>query len=220
MLTQRQTRWRALALLAALLLTSGLAAGCGGGDDDGDGVASIDGSGAEPESAADDEGEGGGDGRPDDAEFQDAMLEYAQCMRDHGIDMPDPEFDEDGGVTQIMGEGTAGAGPDGPSEEFEAADEACKPILDDVMPDMELSPEEQAERQDQMVAVAECMRDKGHDMPDPEVSSDGAVRIGRRAPEGGTAPEAEEQFEEDMEACHEEAGVEAPGGRVTRGSDG
>ena len=219
MLTQRQTRRRALALLTALLLTSGLAAGCGGGDDDGDGVASIDGSGAEPESAAGDEGEGGGDGRPDDAEFQDAMLEYAQCMRDHGIDMPDPEFDEDGGVTQSMGEGGAG-GPDGPSEEFEAADEACKPILDDAMPDMELSPEEQAERQDQMVAVAECMRDKGHDMPDPEVSSDGAVRIGRRAPEGGTTPEAEEQFEEDMEACHEEAGVEAPGGRVTRGSDG
>ena len=24
------------------------------------------------------------------------MLDYAQCMRDHGIDMPDPQFSADG----------------------------------------------------------------------------------------------------------------------------
>ncbi len=49
---------------------------------------------------------------------EDAMLEYAQCMREHGIDMPDPEFRGGGGSFPL---------PDNAdSEEFEAAQEACK----------------------------------------------------------------------------------------------
>src|SRR5262245_24724502 len=139
--------------------------------------------------------------------------------------MPDPECGEGGGFTQIVPDGEAG-GPDGRSEEFLAADEACRPILEDAMPEAEqLSPEEQAERQDQMLAMAECMRDKGYDMPDPQVDSNGRFRVERRAgPGSGDAPpKDDEQFREDMEACSEEAGLpDAPvgGGGVTRGSGG
>ena len=53
---------------------------------------------------------------------REAFVAYAACMREHGIDMPDPQFEEDGRVTQQIG------GPDGPEwteEEFEAANEAC-----------------------------------------------------------------------------------------------
>lgn len=62
----------------------------------------------------------------DQAAFQDALLEYAQCMRDQGIDYPDPALSEGGG---FIG-GGEGFDPNDP--DFQAADEACRPILDDV----------------------------------------------------------------------------------------
>ncbi len=43
-------------------------------------------------------------------------------MREHGIDMPDPQFDEDGGV-QIRGGRGSGFDPDDP--DFRAAQEEC-----------------------------------------------------------------------------------------------
>jgi hypothetical protein len=217
------TLTRRLTVAVAVLSLAAAAAGCGGGGDDESDVASIDGNeAAAPEEESDG---GGGTGGPDSQEFRDAMLEYAECMRDHGIDMPDPEFDEGGGAFQLMPEGEAG-GHEGPSEEFQAADEACQPILEEAMPEAEqLSPEEQAERQDQMLAMAQCMRDKGYDMPDPQVDSNGRFRVERRAgaASGDGPPEDEEKFREDMEACSEEAGLPdgpAGGGGVTRGSGG
>jgi hypothetical protein len=211
------------AAVVVLVLVAGGAAfalgGGGGGDDDDDGgVASIDGS----DGSEDGDGsssEGGGNDRPDQSEFQDAMLEYAQCMRDNGVDMPDPEFSGEGGVT--MGRGGAD-GPGSPQEEeFQAADEACHSIVEDVMPDIELSPEDQARMQDEQRAVAECMRDKGWDMPDPQVGDDGSVRV-ERGPGGGggggpISPENQEENLADMEACMEELGMEGgpmSGGRL------
>jgi hypothetical protein len=60
----------------------------------------------------------------DQAALEDAMLAYAQCMRDHGIDFPDPEF-SDHGVTQRGGN----FDPSDPA--FQDADEACNHFLDD-----------------------------------------------------------------------------------------
>jgi len=56
----------------------------------------------------------------DTTEFEDAVLEYAQCMRSHGIDMPDPDFSPDGGIIDL---GT------GDGQAFEAADAECRPLL-------------------------------------------------------------------------------------------
>ncbi|MGZ8611980.1 MAG: hypothetical protein ACXWX0_06895 [Actinomycetota bacterium] len=78
------------------------------------------------------QGLGGGPGgisAEDEAAFQDVMLEYAQCMRDHGVDMPDPDFSGGGGFIG-MAEGADLDDPD-----FQAADEACRPILEEVRPD-------------------------------------------------------------------------------------
>jgi hypothetical protein len=217
---------RRLSVVVAVLALAAAGAGCGrsggGGDDD---VASIDeNAAATTEEPSDD---GGGSTGPDSQEFQDAALEYAQCMRDHGIDIPDPTFDGDGGFTQIVPEGEGG-GPEGPSDEFQAADDECRSIMEDALPEPEdLSPEEVAERQDQLLAMAQCMRDKGYDMPDPEVDSSGRVTIGRRGGPAdggsGTGPPADEdQFREDMEACQDEAGMDLPAGGPagSRRSDG
>jgi hypothetical protein len=60
--------------------------------------------------------------------MQEALLEFAKCMREHGIDMPDPVFGEGGRVTQ---RGTLGSGVNPESPKFKQAEEACEPILDE-----------------------------------------------------------------------------------------
>lgn len=200
------------AAVVALVLVAGGAAfalgGGGGGDDDDDGVASLDGSdGSEDGDGSSSEG-GGGNGRPDQSEFEDAMLEYAQCMRDHGVDMPDPEFNGEGGVA--INAGPATGDREASQETFEAADEACHPIMEDVMPDIQLSPEDQARMQDEQRAMAQCMRDKGWDMPDPQVGDDGSVRVESRPGGNGKpmSPENQEENLADMETCMEDLGID------------
>ena len=56
-------------------------------------------------------------------------LEFAQCMREHGIDMPDPQFGEDGQMTMSVGDGRLGEGGEGPdpidADKFNEAAESC-----------------------------------------------------------------------------------------------
>ena len=57
------------------------------------------------------------------------MLAFSACMREHGIDMPDPKF-ENGGATVDLG-GPGGDGPqiDPNSQAFKDAEEACKSLM-------------------------------------------------------------------------------------------
>jgi hypothetical protein len=59
-----------------------------------------------------------------DPAMADAMLGFAQCMRDHGIDFPDPVF-EGGGVSIAIGGPDGEGGIDPMSDEFRAAQEEC-----------------------------------------------------------------------------------------------
>ena len=56
--------------------------------------------------------------------MRDEALAFAKCMREHGIDMPDPTFDENGGTSIEIAGGEPGGGPDGAMEE---ASKACQP---------------------------------------------------------------------------------------------
>ena len=58
-----------------------------------------------------------------DPQAQDAMREFAGCMREHGVDVPDPG---PGGGPVVIGPGV-GTAPEGVEE---AAIEACQPLLD------------------------------------------------------------------------------------------
>lgn len=64
------------------------------------------------------------------AEMQDHAIAFAKCMRDNGIDMPDPTFEggSRGGMatTQELGNGI-----DPSSQEFQHAEEACQSKLGD-----------------------------------------------------------------------------------------
>lgn len=54
---------------------------------------------------------------------EDTLLEYAQCMRSNGYDMPDPDLSSGGGMIDL---GSA------EGEDFESADAACQHLLADL----------------------------------------------------------------------------------------
>ena len=100
-----------------------------------------------------------------------APLQFAKCMREHGIDMPDPTVGEGGQVAVQIG-GGAGEGPD--AKEVDAANKDCQHFLESAGSGFEPpSPEDQKKMQDQALAFSKCMRDHGIDMPDPQFSTDG-----------------------------------------------
>jgi hypothetical protein len=107
--------------LPLAMLGLGLALAACGGSPDGDRVASLSGAGATGATSAP------ANGAAKDPEQ--AALAFARCMREHGVDMPDPT--DDGGlvVRKQAGQGRSG-GPDPGSSEFQAADRACAHHLD------------------------------------------------------------------------------------------
>lgn len=136
-----------------------------------------------------------GDAKDDRQGFEDAQLEYTQCLREHGVDVESSE-DEGKFRIQVGGpKGGANEAGDPENDEFRAAMEACA----DKAPKMgeEMTPEEQAEFEDAMVEFAQCMRDHGIDMPDPE-GGNGFIKI---APGSGRADPDDEEFQEAEEAC-------------------
>ena len=95
---------------------------------------------------------------PDDRE--DALLAFAACMRDNGVDMPDPQFGLDGKANM----GTLFGELDEDDAAVQAATEACDAYLPSSLAD---DPVLQAERQDALLVFAQCMRDNGVEMDDP-----------------------------------------------------
>jgi hypothetical protein len=187
----------------AAMAMAGMLAACGSSADDGsdgdDGVASLGSTTTSPDSE---------EQTPETSlDPQEAMLAYTECMRDEGIDMPDPQMSEDGTgggmviTREAGGENDQGPAFDPESEEFQAAEEKCSPIMDDAIGSIEVDPEQQAEMREQMLEYAQCMRDQGLDFPDPEFSDNGRVTMGGGPGEDGEAPTDAEM--EAMDAANE-----------------
>jgi hypothetical protein len=104
----------------------------------------------------------------DPADTQEAVLAFAACMRENGVDMADPTFDADGNM-----EGGLGFGPDSGidprSDEFQAAQEACGDLMEGVALG---GPRNGADRETVELALADytdCLRDEGLDVDDIEL---------------------------------------------------
>jgi hypothetical protein len=156
----------ALPLLCALTLT-----GCGSGGDGGDDIASAGGTSSQ---AA-----GGGA----EVSSDEMGVKFAQCMRENGVDMEDPEPGK--GIQLKVGPGTS-------QETVQAALEACR----EYNPQENGSGQPNPEREAAFREYAQCMRDNGVEaFPDPEPGSPG-IRI---TPEVGQDPD----FEAAQQACQD-----------------
>jgi hypothetical protein len=156
-----------------------------------------------------------GDGASSEEEAQQAMLDFARCMREHGVDMPDPQFSEDG-----KGEFVAG-GPGGETDKtkLDEAKNACQSYLDKARSNAPPPDPAQVEEEKQkLLAFAQCMRDHGIDFPDPQISTDGG---GIQVQMGGPNVDPESPaFQEASEACASEVGMPKFGPRAATGAGG
>jgi hypothetical protein len=147
----RRSRMGLLPGLLLVVLVLAVAA-CGGGGN-GDGVVSL--GGGKPTATTSPGGSG---------DSTQADLAYARCMRQHGIDMPDPKVEAGGRTAWQL---PPGVSPDDPK--FKAARQACRQYRENGGEAQRPSPQQQQ----QMLAFARCMRQHGINIPDP--TPDGRV---------------------------------------------
>lgn len=138
------------------------------------------------------------DQQDDDAE--EALLAFAQCMRDNGIsDFPDPELDQNGNL-QLFG-GAGGAGQLGADQNtIEAAFDDCGDLIEGLISEA-FQTIDQSEFQDNFLEFASCMRDQGIDMPDPDFSGGFGPGSGGRAGLFGDINPQDPAFQEAAEEC-------------------
>jgi len=170
----------------AMLALAVLLAACGS---DGDGADA----GSDDVASASDDETNEQDASDDEADAEQELLDWVECMRDEGVDIPDPTRDADGNLV-INGDGfSIGGGGDGPTtndaddaddadgdgdepsispEQIEAAEEVCgqPPGLGPG----DISDEDLQAMQEDALEFAQCMRDEGiEDFPDPDFSDMG-----------------------------------------------
>jgi hypothetical protein len=147
-------RNRGMALIVVFPAVLGLVA-CGGKKDD-DGVASAGGSAkasASPSATAN---------------VRDAQLKFAQCMRENGVNVPDPAPGGKGGVRLQ----DTGADP----AKVQAATKKCQPLL---QAGGQIGTPNDPKAQDQLLKFARCMRAHGVKMKDPKPGSGGMLQGGQ-----------------------------------------
>ena len=166
-----------------LLLSIALAAAaCGGGDDETASAAPVVVVEGADDTAADDAASEADDGTATtddttgdaptvdaDATDEELALAFADCMRDEGIDFPDPTVAADGSVSLIPAGGAANLGFDPGSPEFENATDVCGPLIQGAS-FLPTNDQDITEIEDNLLLFAECLRDLGFDVADPDLS--------------------------------------------------
>lgn len=128
---------------------------------------------------------------------RDSAVAFAECMRENGVDMPDPDAD-----------GRIRIDPDSDVDEAEMqnAQEACSNLLGSGPSDS--SGGLGAAEKQRMLDLAACIRENGFpDFPDPEFGDGGQVMLGGEGIDPG-----DPAFQATAKTCEEEVGFPAPGG--------
>jgi hypothetical protein len=121
---------------------------------------------------------------------EEQIRQFAGCMREHGVDMPDPEPGPGGGLGAVAGSGVFN------DPDFQTAFAACRSKLPNGGEPPKLNPD-QLDRYRQFAA---CMRDNGVDVPDPD--PDGTLRLGNGGRFGNVNP-ADPKVQAALTACRE-----------------
>jgi len=136
-----------------------------------------------------------------------AILDLVACLRDNGLDIPDPQFGPEG---PRFADPAVMASIDFRSSLFLDAMTACEDLLAALQP--QIDPEQQAEQNEQLLEFAECMRGEGVDFPDPDPVR--GLTIGSMRGEDGELiiDPFSPAFQRASEVCSAEIGLEAPAG--------
>jgi hypothetical protein len=108
-------------------------------------------------------------------------LKFSKCMRDHGVDFPDPQRVGSGGI-KITGRNINPSDP-----KTKAAQSACQKYMQ-IGGGETIDPAKRAKLQEAALAFARCMRQHGVDIPDPQLSGKGGLTF--QAGPGGGAPKS------------------------------
>jgi hypothetical protein len=126
------------------------------------------------------------------ATAQESMLKFARCMREHGVNVPDP----------TAGQPLRFTSTNPPA--MEAAQNACKRYR----AAQEVSPAEKTARLEGALKFARCMRAHGVQIPDPSTSA-GGVGIKLQGGPGSVNPSSP-TFQAAQTACQALLGKGAP----------
>jgi hypothetical protein len=139
------------------------------------------------------------------ADPQKAMLAFAQCMRDHGVNLPDPG--PTSGPVQLN---------DVDPTTMDAAQKACQSKLKGQNVKTP-SAAEQARMRDALLKFSACMRAHGINLPDPQFNGNGAtLRVG---PDAGIDPNSAE-YQAAQKACEKNLPNGGKGLSTSRGGSG
>jgi hypothetical protein len=100
-----------------------------------------------------------------------AALKWARCMREHGVDVPDPKVSSNGLVQIGTGPGAKGK----PERTDLAAGRSCEKFMREGGPAEKPSAAHMKEMQESALKFARCMREHGIDMPDPTFQGGGVT---------------------------------------------
>jgi hypothetical protein len=167
-----------LTLLVGVLALTLAVAACGGGGNS-DGVASLSGSDKPTTTTNANSGKGNSQDKVQ------AARNWARCMRQHGINLPDPKLTGDGIGQQLPAEVN--------SPKFKAAEQACRQYQ---LGDDQSRPPSAQERQ-QALAFARCMRQHGVNMPDPKITANGI----EQPPPTGAGRDDKPRLRAALQAC-------------------
>lgn len=104
---------------------------------------------------------------PTDQTNEELALEFTQCMRDEGVDLPDPTVNADGSIQLFQPGAISNIDPDDPA--VANAVEVCGDLIAGAsfLPGAGL---DQSEIEDRLLGFAQCLRDLGFDVDDPDLS--------------------------------------------------
>ncbi|MEV5570480.1 hypothetical protein AB0L06_10530 [Spirillospora sp. NPDC052269] len=126
------------------------------------------------------------------------MRDFAKCMREHGVNMKDP--DGDGRITVMQTAGPKGADV---KQQMDSAQKECQHFMPNGGKPRKASPEDL----DKMRKFAQCMRQHGIDMQDPDPNGGLMLRASRPPGQGGekgnSSPEDDPKMKAANQACQQ-----------------
>lgn len=213
-----------LAVIVALMAAACAASGAdesGGGQiatlEDQDAAATATASDGEASTATSQEADASTESQPsattqaaaEEMTIEDAELAFAACMRETYPEWPDPRPDGGFGGREAI----EALGIDPRDDGFVEALDGCRSALQGAVGGNSLTPEEQAEQQDQVLALFACVREQPgfEDLPDPDFSQGVGRGFGliQLFQSGAINPE---EFRAAIDQCAASLGVELRGG--------